>query len=214
MEALAASAIPRTPALLYKVVLVSKPWPQTWPRRAASAPWSSDEQRRLLRSRPRRRRAAHASLRGTARRVFAPADLARSVPVRSRAHRRGVPPLRSTNGAARHERRSLRRHPESSQARVHPPRRVEATGSRAARRSRLRRRRNVLRRPTDAQLDQRRLSHDRHRLRLASAPRYLVLGASMPAQLVAPDLRASFGQRDGLPPALLHGARREHVGQL
>ena len=53
----------------------------------------------------------------------------------------------------------------------------------------------------------RRLPHHRHRLCLASAPRHLVLGAGLPAQLVDPHLPDRFGQRDGVPPALLRRRR-------
>ena len=49
---------------------------------------------------------------------------------------------------------------------------------------------DLFRCPQNAQLDQQRLSHDRHCLRLACPSRHVVLGASLPDQLVAADLRA------------------------
>ena len=49
---------------------------------------------------------------------------------------------------------------------------------------------------------------------LARAPRHLVFGAALSAQLVAADLRAALGQRDGVSPALLERAGQEQLGGL
>src|SRR5262245_59132154 len=61
-------------------------------------------------------------------------------------------------------------------------------------------------RTANAQTDDRELSDDRHRLRLATSSRYLVLSPRLSDQLVAAHLRDRIGQHDGIPSALLDPA--------
>src|SRR6185312_8324081 len=54
----------------------------------------------------------------------------------------------------------------------------------------------------------------RHRVRLPPAPRHLVLGAAVTAQLVAADLRDGAGERARLPCALLERGPEERLAPL
>ena len=63
--------------------------------------------------------------------------------------------------------------------------------------------RRLLRRAAHADVDVGRVPHVGHRVRLPPAPRHLVLGAAVPAQLVAADLPDRVGERHGVPSALL-----------
>ena len=104
--------------------------------------------------------------------------------------------------------------PGEAEARLHPPSGIEELHSRDPERLRMRPREDLFRRAAPAHGLLRQLPLGRAGLRIPPPPRHVVLGAALPAQLVAPGLRHRAGQLHGVPPALLGEPVANRLAQL
>src|SRR6185312_11426361 len=73
---------------------------------------------------------------------------------------------------------------------------------------------DLLRRASNALLNERGIPHDGHCLRISPPPGHLVLGSVLADQLVAADLSADTGQLHGLPPTLLVARAGQQLAHL
>src|SRR5437879_5807757 len=161
----------------------------------------------LLRCPARRRRSARPTVQRATVRVLTAAEHARLVRVRARAGRKGLRAVGPPRRPGPPPSRGVRGDPGTPEAAIHQPSALESVDPGTAAGVRLRSQPDVLRRAAAPDHGPRRLSARRPRVSVPSASGHVVLGAVLPAQLVAAGLRGPARKRDGVPPTVL-----EHAG--